>query len=159
MSVLFGQRSPRFNTPATEEFFHVQHLWEHALEPGAHPPVDLLPILQKVRPDRAYSTLVSSLVDVFGLSENAGQVPERFAAWKQLCTEVRRLQRKLYFGLLEEVEKRTARGEANGCWMETVCARAEEWSMDRELVGCVLFLPSPRPRPSLLTLGPYLALL
>ncbi|KAG8997242.1 hypothetical protein FRB90_012552 [Tulasnella sp. 427] len=109
MSVLFGQRSPRFNTPATEEFFHVQHLWEHALEPGAHPPVDLLPILQKV--------------------------PERFAAWKQLCTEVRRLQRKLYFGLLGEVEKRTARGEANGCWMETVCARAEEWGMDRELVG------------------------
>ncbi|KAG8912689.1 hypothetical protein FRC00_003985 [Tulasnella sp. 408] len=109
MSVLFGQRSPRFNTPATKDFFHVQHLWERALEPGAHPPVDLFPILQKV--------------------------PERFAAWKRLCTEVRRLQRKLYFGLLEQVEKRTARGEANGCWMETVCVRAEEWKLDRELVG------------------------
>ncbi|KAG8896943.1 hypothetical protein FRB99_008554 [Tulasnella sp. 403] len=109
MSVLYGRRSPRFQTPATTDFFHVQHLWEHALEPGAHPPVDLIPSLQ--------------------------HVPEKFAAWKRLCTEVRTLQRKLYFGLLDEVEKRTGRGEANGCWMETVCERAQEWGMDRELVG------------------------
>ncbi|KAG9011259.1 hypothetical protein FRB94_003267 [Tulasnella sp. JGI-2019a] len=109
MSVLYGRRSPRFDTPETKAFFHVQHLWEHALEPGAHPPVDLLPILQKF--------------------------PAFLAPWKKLCAEVRRLQRSLYFTLLSEVEKRTERGEANGCWMETVCARAEEWGLDRELVG------------------------
>ncbi|KAG8966557.1 hypothetical protein FRC03_011695 [Tulasnella sp. 419] len=109
LSVLFGKRAPQFSTPEVTAFFHAQHLWEHALEPGAHPPVDLIPILQKV--------------------------PERFASWKSLCKEVRRLQQRLYFGLLEEVEKRTARGEANGCWMETVCERAEEWGMNRQIVG------------------------
>lgn len=29
------------------------------------------------------------------------QIPEQFASWKKLCKEVRRLQRALYFGLLE----------------------------------------------------------
>ncbi|KAG8881954.1 hypothetical protein FRB98_004050 [Tulasnella sp. 332] len=109
MSVLYGRRSPQFDTPETKAFFHVQHLWEHALEPGAHPPVDLLPILQRF--------------------------PAWLAPWKKLCAEVRKLQRKLYFTLLEEVEKRNAKGESNGCWMETVIARADEWGMDRELVG------------------------
>ena len=87
----------------------MQHLWEHALEPGAHPPIDLLPILQSI--------------------------PAPFAKWKQLAAEVRTLQRQLYFGLLDEVQSRIKRGEQNGCWMETILERAEEWGLDRELQG------------------------
>lgn len=55
-----------------------------------------------------------------------------FAKWKTVCREVRDLQRALYFGLLEETEKRTV---ANGCFMETILKRADEWGMDREMVG------------------------
>ncbi|EJD48900.1 cytochrome P450, partial [Auricularia subglabra TFB-10046 SS5] len=109
MSVLFGRRAPRFETTEVTDFFHVQHLWEHALEPGAHPPVDLIPIL--------------------------GKVPERWASWKTLCREVRRLQRKLYFGLLEECENRLKDGKHTGCFLEEVIERREEFGLTRELAG------------------------
>ena len=59
-------------------------------------------------------------------------VPERFAKWKQACREVRDLQRELYFGLLEEAEKRPIE---NGCFMETLIKRADEWGLDREMIG------------------------
>ena len=57
-----------------------------------------------------------------------------FAKWKTVCREVRDLQRALYFGLLEETEKRTTE---NGCFMETILKRADEWGLDREMVGYV----------------------
>lgn len=37
MSMIFGRRAPRFETSEVDDFFHVQHLWERAIEPGAHP--------------------------------------------------------------------------------------------------------------------------
>jgi hypothetical protein len=62
-------------------------------------------------------------------------VPQRWAGWKRLCVEVKRLQRELYFGLLGECEERLAKGEEeNGCWMEEV-KRSEEFGMTRELTG------------------------
>lgn len=109
LSVLYGKRVPRYSTPGATAFFDMLHLWVNLLAPGAHPPVDMVPILKKV--------------------------PERFARWKRLCNEVRNVQRDLYFKLLSEVESRMAHGEGNGCFMETVCARSKEWSMSRELVA------------------------
>lgn len=82
------------------------------MEPGAHPPMDLIPILKRV--------------------------PERFAAWKKLCKEVRRLQRTLYFSLLSECEQRIHEGRRNGSFMEGIIDRQEEFGMTREHVGLVL---------------------
>jgi hypothetical protein len=90
-------------------FFEVQHLWEQALAPGAHPPVDLLPVLN--------------------------YIPERWAPWKRACKEIRRRQRELYFGLYEECEERVAREEENGCYMETVIQKKGEFGMSREVAG------------------------
>jgi hypothetical protein len=103
---VFGKRAPRFATKEVTAFFHVQHIWEYLLFPGSFPPVDQLPWLK--------------------------YVPERFAKWKQVCREVQTLQRELYFGLLEETEKRETE---NGCFMETIIQRADEWKLDREMVG------------------------
>ncbi|KAL0954810.1 hypothetical protein HGRIS_003756 [Hohenbuehelia grisea] len=109
MSVLYGKRSPRYETKEATAFFEAQHLWELALEPGAHPPVDLLPFLN--------------------------YIPERWAPWKQLCKETRKRQQALYFGLLEECEARMARGVENGCFMEEVIQRQVEFGLRRDLVG------------------------
>ena len=81
-------------------------MWENLLFPGAFPPVDQVPLLK--------------------------HVPERFARWKRVCRQVRDLQHDLYFGLLEETEKR---GFENGCFMETIIRRAHEWGLNREMVG------------------------
>ncbi|CAE7173942.1 unnamed protein product [Rhizoctonia solani] len=109
LSVLFGKRAPRFETKEVTDFFNAQHSWEEVLEPGAHPPMDLIPILK--------------------------HVPEALASWKTLCKKTRKLQRDLYFGLLEETERRIANHQENNCFMEQVLARQQEFGMSRELVG------------------------
>jgi len=109
MSVLYGKRSPRYETAHATAFFEVQHLWELALEPGAHPPVDLIPILK--------------------------YIPEYWAPWKKLCKEVRDKQRALYFGLLDDCEQRMSKGMSNGCYMESVIQRQVEFGMSRDLVA------------------------
>ena len=106
LSIVFGKRAPRFSTKEVSDFYHVQHKWEHLLFPGSYPPVDQLPWLKLV--------------------------PERFAKWKRVCREVRELQQKLYFGLLDETENR---GAENGCFMETIIRRAHEWGLSREMIG------------------------
>ncbi|KAJ7489151.1 cytochrome P450 [Mycena latifolia] len=109
LSVLYGKRAPRYETPETTAFFKAQHEWELVLEPGAHPPVDLIPILK--------------------------YVPERWAKWKRDCKKTRKLQRDLYFGLLDETKERLQRGEENGSYMEEILTRQEEFGMDREITG------------------------
>jgi hypothetical protein len=101
----------RYETKETTAFFHVQHLWGHVLEPGAHPPVDMLPFLK--------------------------YIPERWAPWKSLCREVRRLQRELYFGLLEECEQRVASVSHGGqeAFMDGVVRRQAELGLTREMAG------------------------
>ncbi|KAJ6482554.1 cytochrome P450 [Mycena sanguinolenta] len=109
MSVIYGKRAPRYETPETIAFFNAQHEWEAVLEPGSTPPIDLIPILK--------------------------YVPERWAKWKRDCTKTRKLQRDLYFGLLDEAKERLSRGDENGSYMEEVLTRQEEFGMDREITG------------------------
>ncbi|KAJ7234772.1 cytochrome P450 [Mycena haematopus] len=109
LSVLYGKRAPRYETPETTAFFNANHEWERVLEPGATPPVDLIPILK--------------------------YVPERWAKWKRDCAKTRKLQRELYFGLLDETKERLSRGDENGSYMEEILTRQEEFGMDREMIG------------------------
>jgi hypothetical protein len=109
--VLYGKRSPRYETPQTTAFFKAQHEWMLVLEPGATPPVDMIPILK--------------------------YVPERWAKWKRDCAKTRKLQRDLYFGLLDETKERLRRGEENGSYMEEILTRQEEFGMDRETTGLI----------------------
>ena len=110
MSVLFGKRAPQLTTKEVTEFFVCEALVEKLIEPGAQPPVDLIPLLK--------------------------YVPEWMgASWKGLCRDIRRLQRGLNFGLLSEMEERNARGDYNGSCMEVISGRAKEWGLDREMIG------------------------
>ncbi|KAF7369282.1 putative cytochrome P450 [Mycena venus] len=109
LSVLYGKRAPRYETPETTAFFNAQHEWELVVKRGATPPVDLIPILK--------------------------YVPPRWAKWKRDCAKTRKLQRDLYFGLLDETKERLRRGEENGSYMEEVLTREEEFGMDREMTG------------------------
>lgn len=61
-------------------------------------------------------------------------IPERWASWKTEVKTTRSLQRKLYFGLLEQVEARLQKGSPNGCFMETVIEKGPGFGLDREAV-------------------------
>ncbi|KAJ7580165.1 cytochrome P450 [Mycena floridula] len=106
--------SPRYETKEATEFFEMTKIWGQLLEPGAHPPADLLPFLN--------------------------YIPERWAPWKQACKKVRSVQQTIYFGLLDQCENRLRNGERNGSYMEEVLEKQDSLGIDRELVGLVLSL-------------------
>ncbi|KAK7032178.1 hypothetical protein VNI00_013352 [Paramarasmius palmivorus] len=108
MSVLFGKRCPRFETPESTAFFESMEIWNRCVSPVV-PPVDLLPFLD--------------------------YIPERWAWWKGLALDTRAKQRRLYFGLLDECEKRMAKGEENGSYMEEVLVRQKELGLSKEMIG------------------------
>ncbi|KAK0492068.1 cytochrome P450 [Armillaria luteobubalina] len=85
LTVVYGKRCPRYESPEAKAFYTVNHLWNHALEPGAHPPLDLLPFLRYLP-----------------------------GSWKDLCEQVKTLQRQLYFGLLDECQTRLQHGQGTG---------------------------------------------
>ncbi|KAK7016892.1 putative cytochrome P450 [Favolaschia claudopus] len=109
MSVLYGKRSPRYETRQTAAFYKMFHVWDRLTAPGATPPLDAIPILR--------------------------YIPERFAKWKQICAQTRRDQRKLYFGFLDETRDRVQSGCENGSYMEEVLKRQDELGLDTELAG------------------------
>ncbi|KAA1473594.1 cytochrome P450 [Dentipellis sp. KUC8613] len=108
-SILAGVRSPRASSASVVGFYNVIHKWTALMEPGAHPPVDLFPILK--------------------------HVPERWASWKSLCREIRALQRAVYFGLLDRCETRIANEKQNGSFLEDVLEHLDSYGIDREIAG------------------------
>lgn len=74
------------------------------IEPGAVPPLDMLPILK--------------------------YIPERFARWKMLANTAKRLQYALYSRLFKDVKAKIENGQTNGCWMETVVERGPSLGLD-----------------------------
>ncbi|KAK7029529.1 hypothetical protein VNI00_014406 [Paramarasmius palmivorus] len=109
MSLLFGKRCPRYETPESTAFFESMELWNRCLSPAGVPPVDLLPFLD--------------------------YIPARWAWWKGLAQGTRHKQRKLYFGLLDECEQRMARGEENGSYMEDLLVNQKDMGLTREMAG------------------------
>jgi len=108
--VLFGKRAPQLSTKEVTDFYHSERLLEKIWEPGAQPPVDMLPFLK--------------------------YVPEWMgASWKGLCRHIGTLRRSLFLGLLTEMEERIAQGESNGSCMEIVRGHADEWGMGREEIA------------------------
>ncbi|KAI3608978.1 cytochrome [Moniliophthora roreri] len=108
MSVLFGKRCPRYESADAKAFFKSVEAFNRALAPSI-PPVDLFPFLD--------------------------YLPEKLAWWGARAKDVERMQRDLYFGLLNECEKRMQRGEHNGSYMEELIARQKELGLDRKIIG------------------------
>jgi hypothetical protein len=105
LSIAYGKRCPRPDTEEERLFYEGVRLTVQVVS-AEGPPVDLLPILK--------------------------YVPERWAPWKGICREARTLQRRLYFGLLEETEARLVRGESTGCFMEEVIQRQKDLGMSKD---------------------------
>lgn len=86
-------------------------MWELLLQPGGHPPVDMIPLLE--------------------------YVPERWATWKISCREVKQRQQKLYFGLRDQCKARVAEDRRNGCFLEDLIDQKEKLGLTDEMIGFV----------------------
>ncbi|KAJ7745924.1 cytochrome P450, partial [Mycena maculata] len=109
LSVIHGKRTSRAETPETTAIFNYQNELERIFEPGATPPVDMIPILKLI--------------------------PERWAKWKRERRRIRNIQCALYLGLLDGMRDRICNGEANGSYMEQVLLRQEELGLNGEMTA------------------------
>ncbi|CAL1706719.1 unnamed protein product [Somion occarium] len=110
-SVLYGIHSPVYENGLVEKFDKFTERLESALKPGNSPPVDMYPFMKY-------------------LPEILGPTP-----WKTRCKEVRKEQREIFFGLLDLVVERMEKNQRNGCFIESVLDRQEQYGLDRELIG------------------------
>ncbi|KAK7461952.1 hypothetical protein VKT23_008385 [Stygiomarasmius scandens] len=109
VSVVFGKRCPRYETPDVITFFKLAHISEQCFEPGAEPPLEQLPFLN--------------------------YIPERWAKWKRLAKALNEIQIKMYMGLLDECEERLRTKQGTGCYLESVIERKDEYGLSREAIA------------------------
>ncbi|PPQ71697.1 hypothetical protein CVT25_010509 [Psilocybe cyanescens] len=107
-SVVFGKPTPRYNSPDATLFHDYMRHFSSATSPAAAP-VDLVPILK--------------------------YVPERWAPWKQLWRETRRLQQSLYFSLLEYAENKDDSVSGSKTLIKKILDRQTDFKLSREMIG------------------------
>ncbi|KAL4248918.1 cytochrome P450 family protein [Abortiporus biennis] len=108
LSTVFGIRCPRYANSFIAQFFDGQHQWEQLLEPGAHPPVDIIPLLKYIP-----------------------------AKWQVLAKDVKRKQRALYFTLSNMVAKRMEDKKGNGCFLEELHIQKERFNLTDDMLAYV----------------------
>lgn len=110
----FGTRSPRnIRGGIVSDFHETLRMWELLVQPGGHPPIDMIPALE--------------------------HIPERWASWKTRSREIKRRQQKLYFGLRDKCQERIVQDRRNGCFIEDLLAQKEKLDLTDELIGYVKF--------------------
>jgi hypothetical protein len=105
---MFGIRAPSTTSPFYQDFWRALDFSLHVGKVAASAPVQLFPILKLV--------------------------PERFAEWKRDTKKMRNMILGNMEKLLTPIMERMAKGEGNGCYMETVYERASEWEMEPDAI-------------------------
>ncbi|KAI0076208.1 cytochrome P450 [Panus rudis PR-1116 ss-1] len=111
LSLLFGTRAPSINNPLACRFARVIDMWICILEPGATPPLDLLPFLQ--------------------------YVPECWASWKPKCRQIREDMLALAYGFMNMNVDRIKQGKRVGCFMEDLLDNQESLGLSDEQIAFI----------------------
>ena len=108
LASVFGQRGANFESPKVQALYHAQEQFTEILAPGATPPVDAFPVLK--------------------------YLPDVLSPWKARARAIRREQRSLYYGLLNETRERMRTGKYSGCFMEKLLEQQEKSELDEEYI-------------------------
>lgn len=108
MSVTFQKAMPTITSPDTKAFIRNAHIFNRLMKPGGTPPMDLLPMLQY-------------LPSWFG------------AGWKPVVRDLKQRHREFYGALFKTCEEAAMEGRENHSFMQSVCEKAEELSMTRDM--------------------------
>ncbi|KAK7689440.1 hypothetical protein QCA50_007232 [Cerrena zonata] len=111
LSTVFGIRTPQFEDSLASRFLELEHTLEELFEPGAIPPVDILPILN--------------------------YVPERWAPWKRKCRELREQYLQMFSDLRDVCETRIQNNKRNGSYLEDVIDKEEKLGLSKEMVAAI----------------------
>ncbi|KAM0749101.1 cytochrome P450 [Meredithblackwellia eburnea MCA 4105] len=105
LSIAYGKRAPTFHGKdksgfSVERFYTAAHKFNHLLEVGAAPPVDILPFLK--------------------------YVPEALAGWKTNARKIKEELDELYINIMfKEIKLKMEKGIHTGCWMEQIIERKD----------------------------------
>ena len=109
MSAVYGERVRDITDPMPSTIVDATAKLTNMLSPGATPPVDLIPLLK--------------------------YIPKRWAWWERLAEEIRHLEHKFTFGMLEKCEKRVAAGKSSHAFLDEVLERKEEFGLSRDFLA------------------------
>ena len=109
LSTIFGSRCPRYENSMISRFIAFTHDFDEFLAPGAHPPIDIIPILQ--------------------------YIPERWAPWKAISRDLKERQQSCYYELYDRCKRRMEMGRGNGCFLEGVISEQESLGLTKGLVA------------------------
>ena len=105
-TLLYGSRISKYEGSHAETFYSVVKLLNELSDPAAHPPVDIFWPLQ--------------------------YVPKRWAYWKRLADQARRIRSKLYESLYEQCERAVGHDKQTGCYLESLILNQHSLGMARE---------------------------
>lgn len=106
ITLLYGSRITKYEGSRAQTFSRGFKLFIQALDPGAHPPIDLLWPLQ--------------------------YVPKRWAHWKRLGDTTRGIRDELYGSLYEQCERAIKDNQQTGCYLEELILNKDKLGMKRE---------------------------
>ncbi|KAH9476391.1 Cytochrome P450 monooxygenase [Psilocybe cubensis] len=109
-SVVFGQRTPKYNSPVAVSFMKYMEVFKKVFSPESAP-VDFIPALL--------------------------YVPERWAPWKKMWKETRELQQSLYFNMFKDVIQGQRNGMYGDCFVAKVIEQQEELGLDQETMAYI----------------------
>jgi hypothetical protein len=106
MSMLYGQHAGSLKDPMAAVLVESLAKFNKIMRPGETPPIGLIPALK--------------------------YIPERWASWKTRAREVRGLQSKFAFTMMDTCEKRVQEGKANEGYIDAIIQRKADLGLTDE---------------------------
>lgn len=108
LASVFGQRGASYEAPKVQALYHAQEQFTEILAPGATPPVDAFPLLR--------------------------YLPTFLASYKGWAAKIRKEQRTLYSGLLDETRANTRKQDRIACFMDKLLKGKEKSGLTDEQI-------------------------
>ena len=129
LASVYGQRASDPGSPKIQAIYSIMERFLALMEPGATPPVDMLPFLQ--------------------------YLPDFMSPWKRTAKAIRRDEKKLYQDLIDETRSKMHKGKSFDCFLIHMFEDQKRHGMSDEWLGYTagLFVSGfqPRSRVSILT--------
>lgn len=114
-TLVYGKKCLTFKDSSAEDYFEGIKLFNETNDPGAYPPIELLPWV--------------------------AHIPRWLAPWTEHIERTTRVRNMLYYGLVDELERKKKQGKAEPCYLDFILDNQAKLDMSYDEVvflGAVL---------------------
>jgi hypothetical protein len=127
LASVYGQRAADPNSAKVQRIYSIMERFTSLMEPGATPPVDTIPLLQRL--------------------------PEFMSGWKRNAKAIRRDERELYLSLVAETKVKLAEGKCPDCFLVQMLKDQDKYGISDEWLAYIAGLFVSRVHPYILLSG------